>query len=637
MEHLKNILFRSFTICLFLAGNFVYGQNAPQVINYQGIANDATGTPVASHSIGIKISIYSGTPSGILEWQETHAVTTNQFGLFSLGIGQGTTTGVGTAATFSAISWESANHFLKVSMDITGGTAYVDMDTSQLLSVPYSLYSGRSGSVAGPMSLNDLIDADTAGIAIKDVLRWDGSQWRPAKERDSVLYSSSSDSANFATTSNSAQTANHSIYSDTASYALNCANITNDWHLTGNSGISAATNFLGTTNAADLVMKTNNTERMRITSTGKIGIGTSTPTASVHIIGNDGLVAQGTFGSGIVQNLGTGTRMMWYPKKAAFRSGYAIGTNWDDANIGNYSFASGYNPLASGFASIAIGNIAQATDSGAVSLGVGTVAYGKYSVAIGNSSGTLASAPYSVAIGRDNTAQAMGATAIGYHCIASGTQSTAFGNYTVASGNNSVTMGYQSNSNNMNGTFIFSDDSSSGLYTYATASNQFFVKASGGTIFYTNAGLTSGVSLAPGGGAWLTVSDKNKKEHFKKIDGEIVLKKISEMDIPSWNYKTQNSSIRHIGPMAQDFFSAFKFGESDTTITTTDIDGINMIAIQALEKRTEELNSKTKELQQLKKQVDLLLEEKASLEKRLLSIEEILQNNSSSYLTSIKK
>ena len=72
------------------------------------------------------------------------------------------------------------------------------------------------------------------------------------------------------------------------------------------------------------------------------------------------------------------------------------------------------------------------------------------------------------------------------------------------------------------------------------------------------------------------------------------------MPIMSWNYKSQSPLIRHLGPTAQDFYGAFQLGESDTTITTTDIDGINILAIQALEKRTAELNLRLNELEILK-------------------------------------
>lgn len=90
-----------------------------------------------------------------------------------------------------------------------------------------------------------------------------------------------------------------------------------------------------------------------------------------------------------------------------------------------------------------------------------------------------------------------------------------------------------------------------------------------------------------------------------------MLKKIADMPLSSWNYKSQDPTIRHLGPTAQDFYAAFHLGESETMINTVDIDGINMLAIQALEKRTAELKAKTEELETVKAE---LAEMKAQLQ-----------------------
>jgi uncharacterized protein involved in type VI secretion and phage assembly len=68
------------------------------------------------------------------------------------------------------------------------------------------------------------------------------------------------------------------------------------------------------------------------------------------------------------------------------------------------------------------------------------------------------------------------------------------------------------------------------------------------------------------------------------------------MPLQSWNYKTQAPAIRHLGPTAQDFYAAFHLGESDTTINTVDADGVNLLAVQALERRTAELRRENEEL-----------------------------------------
>ena len=123
----------------------------PQGFNYQAVARNASGGLLVNQNVNVRISIISGTATGTIQWQETHNPTTNQFGLFTIIIGQGTSTGVGTVATFSAIDWATSNHYLKVEVDYTGGTNYLDMGTLQLWSVPYAMVAGNAlNSPTGP-------------------------------------------------------------------------------------------------------------------------------------------------------------------------------------------------------------------------------------------------------------------------------------------------------------------------------------------------------------------------------------------------------------------------------------------------------------------------------------------------------
>ena len=122
----------------------LFGQ-APQAINYQGIARDLTGNPLTNQAIGLQLTIHNTSASGPVDYQETFAVTTNQFGLYTVQIGRGTP----VSGTFSAISWGTASHFLEIGMDPTGGNNYVSAGTSELISVPYALYAETSGT-GGP-------------------------------------------------------------------------------------------------------------------------------------------------------------------------------------------------------------------------------------------------------------------------------------------------------------------------------------------------------------------------------------------------------------------------------------------------------------------------------------------------------
>ena len=131
----------------------------------------------------------------------------------------------------------------------------------------------------------------------------------------------------------------------------------------------------------------------------KVGIGINSPSAKLHVFGDDGVLFEGTYGSGTIPKEGSGTRMMWYPKKAAFRCGHLEmpPTDWDDINIGSFSVAMGINTKASGYASVALGQDSKATAIASTAFGESTTASGIISTAMG--AGTKAEALYSTAIG----------------------------------------------------------------------------------------------------------------------------------------------------------------------------------------------------------------------------------------------
>jgi len=355
----------------------------------------------------------------------------------------------------------------------------------------------------------------------------------------------------------------------------------------------------------------------------------------------NGFAVTGTIGTGTIPAMGVGVRLMWYAGKAAFRAGDVNGSQWDDANVGFASTALGRFTTASGLASTALGistralgdgsaalgNFTTASGFGSTALGDGTTASGPSSTALGSSTtasglgstalglGTTASGPSSTALGNSTTASAGGSTALGNGTTASGTVSTALGNGTTASGPSSTALGDHTtasgfsstalgrettasgggstatgsfaSTNGFSGSFVYGDGSTSALVS-ASAPNQFVVRAAGGTIFYSNAALSAGVQLSPGAGAWASVSDEKKKEHFADEDGERALERIAGLPVRSWNYTAQGPGIRHLGPTAQDFYAAFALGESDTTISTVDADGVALLAVQALERRTRE-------------------------------------------------
>jgi len=93
--------------------------------------------------------------------------------------------------------------------------------------------------------------------------------------------------------------------------------------------------------------------------------------------------------------------------------------------------------------------------------------------------------------------------------------------------------------------------------------------------------------------AFVTTSDRNAKENFASVSPLEVLNKVTTLPIQTWNFKDMKDG-RHMGPMAQDFYSAFHLGSSDTTITTVDPDGVALAAIQGLNEKLEKENAELK-------------------------------------------
>ena len=109
--------------------------------------------------------------------------------------------------------------------------------------------------------------------------------------------------------------------------------------------------------------------------------------------------------------------------------------------------------------------------------------------------------------------------------------------------------------------------------------------------------MNLGVTVAAGGGSWTSASDRALKENFAAVDGQALLDRLAETPVTTWNYKSQDPSVRHIGPMAQDFYAAFGVGEDDTHITTIDADGVALAVVQGLYEMVLELKAENARLE----------------------------------------
>jgi hypothetical protein len=316
-------------------------------------------------------------------------------------------------------------------------------------------------------------------------------------------------------------------------------------------------------------------------------------TSIFRMFGDGGFYMDGEFEEGAIPIEGPGIRLMWYPGKGAFRVGEVTDDSWDDINIGDFSSAIGSYTIASGDFSTALGNTTTASGSNSTAMGISTLASGNSSTAMGQN--TIASGNLS--------------TATGLNTIASGTFGFTTGVNTTASGSYSTAMGTRVSTNSFEGSFIIGDRSSGSTVHNSSAENEMTMRFAGGYRFFTNSITSVGALLDAGANSWTTISDSTKKENFIYADGEEFLSNLSKLRLGSWNYKTQDpQQFRHYGPMAQEIFHYFGKDElgiigNDTTLSTADMDGIMMVCVQALEKRTSELKETEVKISELEETI----------------------------------
>ena len=195
MRSMRHILF---VLLLVITGN-VYGQS-PQLVNYQAVARDLSGSLITSTTIGVRLTIHTGSGTGTIQYQETQTPTTNAYGLFTLQIGGGTV----VSGTMAGITWDAGVKYLQVEVDPAGGSSYTDMGTQELVSVPYAMHattSGTANALSGNVAMGgDVTGTNNAASVVKlqghnvsatapttgQILKWSGSAWVPSGDSTTV-------------------------------------------------------------------------------------------------------------------------------------------------------------------------------------------------------------------------------------------------------------------------------------------------------------------------------------------------------------------------------------------------------------------------------------------------------------------
>jgi hypothetical protein len=314
--------------------------------------------------------------------------------------------------------------------------------------------------------------------------------------------------------------------------------------------------------------------------------------------------------------------------RATIGGGYGNIASHIDATVagGGGNTASGKHATVSGGSQ----NTAAGFDA-AIGGGSYNTSSGTYATVGGGSQNSATGFDATVGGGAGNTATAHSTTVGGglsnhatdiYAVVGGGYGNTASGAFSVvpggvgntAAGDYSFASGYHANVDPAHaGTFLFAD--SNDLLFHSTAADEFAVRATGGVRFVTavdsEGALLAGVELPSGSGSWSSLSDREVKANVAAVDEFQMLRLLAELPIGTWNYTTQDPSVRHIGPTAQDFYAAFGVGEDEKHISGVDADGVALAALQALYQLVQEQDD----------QITALKERIAALEVRLADLE----------------
>jgi hypothetical protein len=259
-----------------------------------------------------------------------------------------------------------------------------------------------------------------------------------------------------------------------------------------------------------------------------------------------------------------------------------------------------YSTVGGGTANAVSGNYATigGGDENTASGSRGTVAGGHGNAAGGN---------YSfVGGGWSNAAGGM------YSIVPGGNSSTAQGSFSFAAGRHAKA--YNS------GCFVWADGSSNDD-TECNDNDRTIFRSTGGFYIFTDSAVTpSGLYLAAGGSSWNTHSDREAKENLQPVDATDVVARLAGIPIATWNYRSQDPSIRHIGPMAQDFNTLVDGlgGEGETYVNSLDADGVALAAIQGLYQLSQEQAARIEELEL----------QNSDLEARLIALEQAAESHS---------
>jgi hypothetical protein len=475
-----------------------------------------------------------------------------------------------TGMDFGAENFNGANRWLEINVRTNGGGPFTTLAPRQLLTPsPYAVAANTASNLLGILPASQI-----SGTIPNASL--------PA----SPSFSGTVTANNFSGNGNGLTNVNAATVG-----GLNSSDF---WRTTGNAGTTPDTHFLGTTDNQPLEIRVNWQRGLRIEPTFN-----GRPNIIAGAADNSTLptAIAATIGGGYLNSIGAaaGTIAGGEGNSAAPGAEYAAIGGGANNQIHYQAFA---GTIGGGYLNIIEDTAFSGTIGGgerntiATNADTATIGGGAHNaIEIGNDGATIGggwsnriepSADYATIAG-----------GIGNIISTNAEYATIPGGASNSATNRAFAAGSRAKANHQ-GAFVWGDSNDADIAS--TNANSVTMRASGGYRFFSDSTTTTGAFLAAGSGSWTSMSDRNAKENFHAADAREVLAKVVALPVQTWNFRSQDTSIRHIGPMAQDFKAAFAVGESSTGISTVDADGVALAAIQGLNQKLEQTRTENAEL-----------------------------------------
>lgn len=513
----------------------------PQLINYQGYLTRTDETPLDT-VVAVTFALYASSSGGTAIWTETQPACVVQAGHFDVKLG-------------TLVNLPDSFHLAEVWLGIQVGSDAEMAPRSRLTSVPYAYRVGTIDGASGGVVTGDATIIGKGTIGYGNINTGVGAFVAGV---------------------------NDTAFGYCATVGGGEYNSATTWHTTVSGGaVNTASGNVSTVSGGT----GNSASGDGATISGGISNGASNTWTTV---------------SGGIGNQATG-------------QGTTIGGgSYNAASQSDATICGGGVNSASGAASTIAGGSYNSTlgDSATVGGGAHNSAEGSAATVAGGSHNTASSINATVGGGTHNTASG-GTSAVGggsnnsasgaFATVSGGISNVASGwaamvpggSACSATGGFSLAAGFRARAIHEN-SFVWADGQNNDYSSDGV--NSFNVRAFGGVKMYTSA--AGGAHLPASSSSWIAISDSAKKTDIQRVDTKFVLDKVCSLPVQQWRYKDQpDPSVRHIGPMAQDFWRAFRLGEDSLGISTIDPDGVALAAIQELAKRNEQLEQRVKQLE----------------------------------------